>query len=68
MIATERRAGSLELGEQIRRIGEDSFGEIIGIEHLDDDVFLTVSYPARTPALPVDLPVMDADDVVEVLA
>lgn len=70
MIATERRTRDVELGEHIRLIGdEEPFGVVVGMEHMGDDVFLTVVYPRDgRPSLPVDLPVMDGDDVVEVLA
>lgn len=66
----EKRARDLEMGEHVRIIGDldDEFGQIIGLRQRGDDVLLTVSYPPEITIFPVDLPVLDGDEVVEVLA
>ena len=67
---TEKRAGDVELGEHVRLIGDliEDFGEVINTRTVGDDVFMTLSYPDRVTIFPVDLPVMDADEVLEVKA
>jgi hypothetical protein len=63
----EKRARDLKIGDKMREFGDlsDEFNEIVNVDHRGDDVLVDVVPPGEVR--PVSIPVLDGDEVVEVV-